>query len=416
MRGYLSKRVFQNDSCKIFFSNLLGNISGHYDTALYGLLAPIIASVFFPQLDQVTALLLTYSFLAISLLGAPIGIYIFGNLAIKYGAKRTLSIALCGVGITTTLTGLIPEYETLGIYAPLLLIFARLTLEIFATGENVVANTYMIEQTRASYRGRVEGLFQGSSIVGIIIASTVSMMVYNSDHPELYWRLSFIAGAIVALPGIYIRLQSVTDKVSCTGSPFKIPEIFKLLRQNKSKIIQIIAASGFSYLPYVIPFVFFNNFVPRITNISQSDMVFLNTILLYIDMLLFPLIGYYADKFTPIKMMLCATMFIIITAIPAFILLDGANIITVTCIKLILIIPGIAFVIPMYTWMNSLFDKDKKYLLIGIGYGVGSTIFGRSAPAICLWLWSITSSPIAPALYITFIGIAAILALTYCKD
>ena len=102
-----------------------------------------------------------------------------------------------------------------------------------------------------------------------------------------------------------------------------------------------------------------------------------------------------------------------VIVVPAFLILPHSNIILVSCIKLVMIIPGIAFVIPMYTWLNSLFDIEQKYLLAGVGYGIGSTIFGRSAPAICLWLWSITSSVLMPAIYIICIGVIAFVVLIY---
>ena len=301
LSGYLSKKNFHTNNLKFFVSNILGNIAGHYDTALYGLLAPILSSVFLPHLEGTKALMITYSLLAISLFSAPIGIYIFGNLVIKYGPKYTLAIALCGVGGMMVCIGILPGYYTIGIYAPLLLILTRFFLEIFATGENIVAGMYMIETTRSSYRGRVTGLFQSSTVIGIIMASSVSAVIYNSDHPELYWRWAFIAGMLVALPGMYIRIQDIAGKVPYRQSIYTISEVVHLLYQEKFKVLKVIALSGFSYLPYVIPFVFFNNFVPRITDISQSDMIYVNTVLLYVDMILFPIIGYHADKLPPKK-------------------------------------------------------------------------------------------------------------------
>ena len=77
LSGYLSKKSFYTNNLKFFISNILGNIAGHYDTALYGLLAPILSSVFLPQLEGTKALMITYSLLAISLFSAPIGIYIY---------------------------------------------------------------------------------------------------------------------------------------------------------------------------------------------------------------------------------------------------------------------------------------------------------------------------------------------------
>ena len=309
--------------------------------------------------------------------------------------------------------GILPGYYTIGIYAPLLLVLTRFFLEIFATGESVVANIYMIEKTRSSYRGRVTSLFQSSTVIGIIMASSVSAVIYNSGHPELYWRWAFIAGMIVALPGMYIRIQNTTVRVPCRQSTYTVSKVIHLLYQEKSKVLKVIAVSGFSYLPYVIPFVFFNNFVPRITDIAQSDMIYVNTMLLYVDMILFPIIGYHADKLPPKKMMTISCLFLMIIVVPAFLILPHSNIVLVSCIKLVMIVPGIAFVIPMYTWLNSLFDIEKKYLLVGVGYGIGSTIFGRSAPALCLWLWSITSSVLVPAIYIICVGVIAFVVLTY---
>lgn len=135
----------KNSLNKRDISILIGNALDHFDTVLYGFLAPLLAGIFFPNHDKIVALILTYSVLATSLFTRPIGSYFFGVIAKKYGGVFALSHSLIGVALTTALIGLIPSHAQIGWLAPLLLVVIRTMQGIYSEGECAIAKLFILE-------------------------------------------------------------------------------------------------------------------------------------------------------------------------------------------------------------------------------------------------------------------------------
>src|SRR5580692_11516409 len=124
---------------------IIGNIFEHYDNALFGLLAPFIASQFFETSDPITALILTYGILPLGIVFRPIGSLFFGWIGDRYGRRQALCLSLTGMAIATISMGCLPTYATAGIVAPCLLALCRILQNFFASGENVGGAIFLLE-------------------------------------------------------------------------------------------------------------------------------------------------------------------------------------------------------------------------------------------------------------------------------
>lgn len=165
-------------------SILIGNSLDHFDTNIYSFLAPILSIVFFPKDEPIVALILTYGMLATSIITRPIGSIIFSIIAKKRGATLALSYSLIGVAITTMLIGIIPTYQMIGWFSPLMLLIIRMMLGIFGEGEHCIAKLYIVENKTQSRGVKASYLYELSTIFGIIIASSVSAILISSSHHE----------------------------------------------------------------------------------------------------------------------------------------------------------------------------------------------------------------------------------------
>lgn len=116
---------------------LLGNLFVHYDSALFTLLSPFFAQIFFPNYDQLTALILTYGIIPLGMLARPIGSLVFGYIGDNYGRKEALVGALFGIGVVTGCIGFLPTYERVGMLAPILLLVGRICQNFFGAGESM---------------------------------------------------------------------------------------------------------------------------------------------------------------------------------------------------------------------------------------------------------------------------------------
>jgi MFS family permease len=380
---------------------LIGNLLDHFDTALYSFLAPILAPIFFPHHEPVVQLILAYSILATSIITKPIGAIIFGVIAYRRGPIFGLSYSLIGVAITTVLLGCIPDYKTIGNFAPVFLIVVRALRGIFASGESTIAKLYIIENKTQNVALKSSCFYESSVIVGIILASVVSTVVYSSKYINA-WRISFFVGGSVGLVGVVLRYFSWEYKKLEYKIFNKTNWIF--LWQNRYNILKIVIVAGFTHITYSVAFIFLNSFVPLVSsNISLANMLYMNNYLLMLDLLLVFFIGAVVlkYKFNPNKVMLFASVVLTITIIPMFNLLENSTILTAMLVRCWVVFWGVVFACPLNLWYEKVvIDLPEKYLLVGVGSSIGGAGIGKTLTAVCLWLWHKTNMALAPAIYI----------------
>src|SRR5579872_3210875 len=173
-----------------FFAGLIGNILEHYDTALFGLLAPFIAPLFFHTQDPFTALILTYAMIPLGMLARPLGSFSFGLISDRFGRRQALCWSLTGMAIATTSIGFLPTSSEI---APLLLALMRLLQSFFAAGESAGGAIYVLENTRVPKRSFMSSVFDASTVGGILIAAALVTFLSMQGWVEMGWRYLFWA-------------------------------------------------------------------------------------------------------------------------------------------------------------------------------------------------------------------------------
>jgi len=393
-------------------SILIGNALDCFDISLYGFLAPVIGSVFFPDYDPTVQLILTYATSITSLISRPLGTFIFGALARHKGPLFGLSYSLIGVAIATVCIGCIPSYGIIGLYAPLSLVVIKIIRDICAAGESIIAKLYIMENKSYKQSLMVSYLYQSSSMLGVVMASALSTIVINRGGD--LWRICFCVGGVTGFVGYFLRYYTVENKKINQSEPFNVYKTlnFRLMWDNRVNIVRVAIATCFSQMTYAVPFVFMNNFVPFVTSISLSTMMALNTHLLVVDMMSIPVIGRFTMHYCMYKVMISAATVLAVTIIPLFIFLPHASLLYVTCMRLWIVFWGLVFLCPLHCWFNSLFKTSDKYFLVGMGNVLAAATFGYMTTPICLWLWYATGISYIPALYMVLIMSATICAVT----
>lgn len=389
---------------KIFVAAIIGNILEHYDSAIYGLLAPLLAPQFFPNHTPLTALILTYALIPLGILSRPIGALVIGRIGDQYGRSVALSFSIIGMAVVTGLMGFLPVYEQVGILAPILLALGRVLQNFFIASESIGAAIFILEHTKQKSKNWIGSLYGVSTMVGILCASAVVTALTLPSMPAFMWRFVFFLGFVTGLAGFYIRYQ-------LPESPEFVEERRKqlqtssqntlsLLWQNKKKLLCLIAVSGFSYATYSAAFLFLNSFSPQVANVSLTDMMALNTSLLLFDMFLLPLFGYLADRISAARVMTLSALAIGVLSYPLFSLLPQANIFVVAFVRIVLIVFGVGFSTPFSAFTQALFPVHSRYSLIAFSYSIGSQLIGATLPAVCLWLYKMTGVVTMPAWYL----------------
>lgn len=393
------------------FTGIIGNIFEHYDTALFGLLAPFIAPLFFYQEDPITALILTYAILPLGILMRPLGSLFFGYIGDNFGRKQALFCSLSGMAFVTICMGFLPTFTEVGIWAPVLLATARMCQNFFAAGEYIGGAVFVIEHTEKTKRSLMSSLYDASSIIGILFASSLVAFFGTFSSIEENWRYFFWGGGFTGIIGVILRLKAQESAEFLAVESHLKKSLKNVILMHSKTLIAIIFASGFSYTTYSLAFILMNGYTPLITNLSKVEVMTINTFLLVLDMILLPIFGYIAIKTSKTFVMLCGTIGSILFALPLFILMNNSSIEVVIFVRVVIVTLGVAFAAPYHAWAVEQVTPQYRYTILGLGSAIGSLLIGAPASAICLWLYKTTSWNAAPAIYLMFVGILATTAV-----
>jgi len=202
---------------KIIFASSLGTLIEWYDFYIFGSLATVIASQFFPKTNPTAALLSTLATFAAGFIVRPFGALVFGRLGDLIGRKHTFLLTLIIMGFSTFAIGLVPGYESIGFAAPLAVLLLRLLQGLALGGEYGGAATYVAEHAPVNRRGYYTSWIQTTATLGLFVSLGVILLTRHFLDKDLSksiakfndwgWRIPFLVSIILVIISIYIRLR-----------------------------------------------------------------------------------------------------------------------------------------------------------------------------------------------------------------
>jgi MHS family proline/betaine transporter-like MFS transporter len=187
----------------------IGNFVEQFDYGLYGYMAPIMASSFFPNDDEGVAVISTYAIVAVACLFRPLGGTLVGRWGDRVGRKKALLYTIVCMGVTTALIGVLPTYQAVGAVAPLLLLLLRVVQGMVSGGEYVGAVAFVVEWAEPKRRAYYTSYASNSCFVGILAgAGTAALTSWVFQGPDLEswgWRIPFVLALPLSLVGMWLR-------------------------------------------------------------------------------------------------------------------------------------------------------------------------------------------------------------------
>ena len=196
---------------RVIFASSLGTIFEWYDFYLYGSLVAVITKKFFSGMNDTTAFLFALLAFAAGFFVRPFGALVFGRLGDLVGRKYTFLLTIVIMGASTSLVGLLPTYETIGITAPIIFIMLRLLQGLALGGQYVGAATYISEHAPDGRRGLYTSWIQTTATLGFFLSLLVILACRFALGPDQFdawgWRIPFLLSTALLLISVYIRLQ-----------------------------------------------------------------------------------------------------------------------------------------------------------------------------------------------------------------
>jgi MFS family permease len=246
-----ASRSITSEERKVIFASSLGTVFEWYDFYLYGSLAAIIAKQFFAGTDPNTAFIFALLAFAAGFIVRPFGALVFGRLGDMIGRKYTFLVTILIMGLSTFGVGLLPNYATIGIAAPTILITLRILQGLALGGEYGGAATYVAEHAPHDKRGAFTSWIQTTATLGLFLSLLVILGTRTAIGEEAFgtwgWRIPFLASVFLLGVSVWIRLSMNESpafaKMKAEGKTSKAP-LSESFGQWKNLKIVILALLG----------------------------------------------------------------------------------------------------------------------------------------------------------------------------
>lgn len=366
----------------------IGNSLEYVDWALYGLLAPVFASQFFPDSDRVAALLGTLVIYAVGFIARPLGGALLGAFGDRFGRKAGLAVSILIMSSGSLLIALAPTYSLIGLFAPALLLIGRLAQGFAAGGEYGTSMAYMIESAPSRRRG-LGGSFQQVSIsVGILLASIIAgILTFTLDEQQMSqygWRIGFITVAVLGFAAyLYRRRVGESDtfiEMKNENAVTKHPVRF-LFKEHKKTIFWVIAiASPISLVHYI-----WVTYLPAYANTTYgyplNKVLLAQTISTVLLVIVIPFFGRLSDRFGRRPLLIATAVGSLLFSWPAFNLIGlGISAYYLTQILMVMLLAPYLAVLTVVLVEHT--PAQVRSTAIGLPYAIAVALFGGTAPLI----------------------------------
>jgi metabolite-proton symporter len=412
-------------SRKILIASLVGSSIEWFDYFLYGTVASLVFNqLFFPSSNPTVGLLLAYASFALSFFIRPIGGALFSHIGDKIGRKKTLVLTLSLMGAATVIIGLLPDYQTIGIWAPVLLITLRLVQGLGIGGEWGGALLLAVEYAPKNKRAFFGSIPQMGVTIGMLLG-TLSLSIMTTLPEKSFmswgWRVPFILSATLVFFGLWIR-NGIDEtpafrQAKESGNIAKVP-LIETLRTHWKSVLIAVGAKVVETAPFYIFSTFIVSYATTTLGFSKTAALNAVTIATVITTILIPLIGQWADKVGRKPLYIGGTIAMILYAFPYFYLLQLKStfwLIIATVIGLGIIWAPITAVLG--TLFSEIFKTNVRYTGVSLGYQIGAAVAGGTAPLIATALLNAYNNSWIPvALYIIFTSIISLIAVLSIRE
>ena len=238
---------------KVIFASSLGTVFEWYDFYLYGSLAAIIAAQFFSGVNETTGFIFALLAFAAGFAVRPFGAIVFGRIGDMIGRKYTFLVTIVIMGISTFLVGILPNYNSIGMAAPVILIILRLLQGLALGGEYGGAATYVAEHAPNGKRGLYTSFIQTTATIGLFLSLLVILGVREGLGVEAFnawgWRIPFLLSIVLLGISVWIRMQlhesPLFQQMKAEGKTSKAPITESFFSKNgKIVLLALLGATA----------------------------------------------------------------------------------------------------------------------------------------------------------------------------
>jgi MHS family proline/betaine transporter-like MFS transporter len=393
-------------SRKAIYAASIGNVMEWYDFNIFAFMAVPLAKNFFPSSDATAGLLSTFAVLGVGLVVRPLGGLVIGRMGDIRGRKPALIFTVLLMAIGTGLIGVLPNYASIGILAPALLVAARMMQGFSTGGEWGSATTFMAEWSQDRRRGYFTSIQQLSNAVGLLLGSGIAAVIttmLSADAIESWaWRIPFLIGALFGPIGLWLR-RSIDETPPFRDNEDAGAKADANVPDGKAWKAAATAV-GFA-AGWTVCFYAFLNFMPAFTRVqlklSPAESLWANTLGVIAFTIFVPIMGALSDRIGRKPLLLLSSAAFFVLPLPVFmLLLQARSFVLVVAAQLLF-----GFALSLYSGAGpaaiaELFPTRGRSMWLSLSFSLAVAVFGGFTPFISQWLIAAVGSPLAPTFYI----------------
>lgn len=369
-----------------------GNLVEWFDFYIYSFLALYFSAAFFPSGNPTTQLLNTAGIFAAGFLMRPVGGWLFGRIADRYGRKNAMMISILMMCGGSLMIAVLPTYAEIGTTAPVLLLLARLIQGLSVGGEYGTSATYMSEVAQSGRRGFFAS-FQyvtliGGQLLALLVLVILQQLLTNDELKAWGWRIPFVLGACVALVSLYLR-RSLTETTTAEERKRKEAGSLTALLAHKRAFVTVLGFTAGGSLIFYTFTTYMQKYLVNTAGMSARVASGVMTVALLAYMAMQPLFGALSDRIGRRTSMRWFGALATLGTAPLMYALRGVGNPVVACV---LIMVALA-IVSLYTSIGGLikaemFPMEVRALGVGLSYAVANAVFGGTAEYVALWFKS----------------------------
>ncbi|MEW1806384.1 MFS transporter [Pseudarthrobacter sp. NPDC080039] len=375
----------------------IGNAVEWYDWAIYATFTPFIASQLFSKEDPASAVLSTLAIFAVGFVARPFGGFLFGWIGDRIGRKSSMTLAVGLASLGSLMIGVAPTFTSLGAFASLMLLAARLVQGLAHGGELPSSQTYLSEMAPREHRGFWATLIYTSGTVGILFGTLLGAVLNMALSTEAMnawgWRVPFLIGAAMGLYALIMRSRlHETEAFQGEAATAKRAPIWPQIVRYRKQALQVIGLTVGLTVIYYIWGVVAPSYATTALKIDRGEALWAGVVANIVFIAALPVWGKLSDRIGRKKVLWAGAIGSAVLHFPmTWLLKDSAWQLAVSMSVMLVFVAASAAIVPAV--YAELFPTSIRTVGVGVPYSICVAVFGGTAPYLQQWLGSSLGAP-----------------------
>ncbi len=414
---------------RVAFATVIGTTVEWYDFFIYATAAGLVFShLFFEPAGKDIALLISFASVGLSFLFRPLGAFLAGHFGDKIGRRAMLVLTLSLMGSATTLIGVLPTYDTAGLWAPILLLVLRIIQGISAGGEWGGAVLMAVEHAEEGKRGRAGSYPQIGVPLGMLLASGMMALMTGVVSPgeafiEWGWRVPFLVSIVLIAIGYFVRRavdeSPVFEEIAEHKAQTNVPVLVLFKKHWPLVLIAALVFAGNNAAGYMTTGGFFQAYTTDPEGpigLERTDVLIAVAFGAAVWLVMTLIAGVLADKIGRVRTYQIGFVVLAASLFPVFALVNSGSLgLLYAAFGLFSIGLGLTYG-PQAALYSELFPASVRFSGVSISYAIGAILGGAFAPTIAQALVQATGGTTAVAVYLLVVVVLAFIAVSLIRD